>query len=107
MKKFVAINYIECEETYIERFETLFANRAHAIDRVEGFIDMEVLKPNDGSAYLVVSHWNSEDAFKNWMRSPEFLEGRKRGFEDVKKAREAGVKPPMTSTFKTYSVVAK
>ena len=85
MKEFVAINYIECEETYNERFETLFANRTHA-DRVEGFIDMEVLTPDDGSAYLIVSHWNSEDAFKNWMRS-QFSEEHKRGFSDLKKAR--------------------
>ena len=41
-KKFVAINYIACEQHYRERFEELFATRAHAIDRMPGFVDMQV-----------------------------------------------------------------
>lgn len=105
-KKFVAINYIHCEPHYRERFEQLFATRAHAIDRMPGFIDMQVLKPNGEGEYLIVSHWKSEEAFKTWTSSPEFLEGHKRGFEDVKKAREQGMKPPLQSTFKTYEVIA-
>lgn len=108
MKKFVAINYIQCDQNYAERFEELFATRAHAIDRLPGFIDMQVLKPsNEKDEYLIVSHWSSEDDFKNWTKSPEFIEGHKRGFEDIKIAREKGEKPPMTSSFKTYQVIAK
>lgn len=106
-KKFVAINYIHCEPHYRERFEQLFATRAHAIDRMPGFLDMHVLKPKDEGEYLIVSHWTSEEAFKTWTASPEFLEGHKRGFEDIRKAREEGVKPPMSSSFKTYEVIAR
>ena len=105
-KKFVAINYISCEDSYRERFEELFATRAHAIDRLSGFIDMQVLKPNQAGEYLIVSHWESEDSFKAWTRSPEFLEGHKRGFEDIRLAKERGEKAPMSSSFKTYSVMA-
>lgn len=105
-KKFVAINYIHCEPHYRTRFEELFGSRAHAIDRMPGFIDMQVLKPNGEGEYLIVSHWASEEAFKTWTTSPEFLEGHKRGFEDIRKARESGNKPPMASTFKTYEVIA-
>lgn len=106
-KKFVAINYIHCEPHYRERFEELFATRAHAIDRMPGFLDMHVLKPKEEGEYLIVSHWTSEEAFKTWTTSPEFLEGHKRGFEDLRKAREQGIKPPMNSTFKTYEVIAR
>lgn len=107
-KKFVAINYITCTEEYRERFEYLFATRAQAIDRLPGFHEMEVLRPtgNDG-AYLIVSHWDSAEAFKNWTKSPEFLEGHKRGFEDLKKYKEEGKEPPMSSDFKTYEVISK
>ena len=105
-KKFVAINYIRCEETYRQRFEELFATRTHAIDRLPGFVDMQVLKPHQEGEYLIVSHWESEQAFKAWTRSPEFLEGHKRGFEDIRKAKENGEKPPMSSSFKTYQVIA-
>ena len=107
-QKFVAINYITCDDDYTERFEELFASRAHAIDRIDGFISMEVLKPKTNKdPYLIVSHWEHQDAFKTWQKSPEFLEGHKRGFEDVRIAREEGKKPPMTSDFKTYEVIAR
>jgi heme-degrading monooxygenase HmoA len=104
---FVAINYIDCDEAYKPRFEELFSSRAHAIDRMPGFRSMEVLKPSDGSAFLIISYWESEDAFKNWTGSPEFAEGHKRGFEDIAKARQEGKQPPMKSSFKVYSVLAK
>ncbi len=105
-KKFVAINYISCEAHYRERFEQLFATRAHAIDRMPGFVDMQVLRPSQEGEYLIVSHWESEDAFKTWTSSPEFIEGHKRGFEDIRKAKERGEKAPMSSSFKTYEVIA-
>lgn len=105
---FVAINYITCEETYRERFEELFKSRAHAIDRMPGFVDMKVLKPQrPGDDYLIVSHWDSQEAFKTWTSSPEFIEGHKRGFEDIRKAKEEGRKAPMSSTFRTYEVLAR
>jgi len=105
-KKFVAINYITCKEEYKARFEELFSSRARAIDRMPGFLDMEVLKPSgNGDVYLIVSHWDNADAFKNWTKSPEFIEGHKRGFEDMKKYKDEGKEAPMSSDFKTYEVL--
>lgn len=106
-RKFVAINYIQCDQDYANRFEELFATRVHAIDKLPGFVDMQVLRPsNDKDEYLIVSHWNSEEDFKSWTKSSEFIEGHKRGFADIRKAKEQGEKPPMTSSFKTYQVIA-
>lgn len=103
---FVAVNYITCQADYTERFETLFKTRAHAIDRLPGFIRMHVLKPQKpGEPYLVVSHWTDQATFDSWRKSPEFLEGHKRGFEDVAKAKEEGREPPMVSRFQTYEVL--
>ena len=107
-KNFVAINYISCKDHYAQRFEELFATRAGAIDKMPGFNFMEVLKPQaNGDSYLIVSHWDSEESFKKWTGSPEFIEGHKRGFEDLKKAKENGEEPPMSSSFKTYKVIAR
>lgn len=106
-KKFVAINYISCSPEYRERFEYLFGSRAGAIDKMPGFVDMMVLKPaKEGDNYLIVSHWENEEAFKSWTSSPEFIEGHKRGFEDIRKAKEEGKPAPMTSDFKTYTILA-
>lgn len=107
-ENFVAINYITCKEHYKERFEELFATRKKAIDLMPGFKNMEVLKPNgQDNVYLIVSHWESEAAFSTWTRSEAFLEGHKRGFEDLKKAKENGEEAPMTSSFKTYNVISR
>ena len=106
--KFVAINTIDATPGYIERFEMLFTTRAHAIDRMNGFHSMQVLKPtNENESYLIVSFWESEDHFKNWSNSPEFLEGHKRGFEDLSKAKEEGKEAPMRSTFRTYNILTR
>jgi heme oxygenase (mycobilin-producing) len=105
---FVAINFIDCKDDYRPRFEELFSTRAKAIDRIPGFKRMQVLRPNkSGESYLIVSYWESEENFKSWTGSQEFLEGHKRGFEDIKLAKERGEEPPMTSTFVTYDVIAR
>ncbi len=103
---FVAINYIVCKPGYVGRFEHLFSTRARAIDRMPGFLGMHVLRAQkETEPYLIVSYWQSEESFNAWVGSPEFLEGHKRGFEDIAEAKRTGSEPPMTSTFVTYSVV--
>jgi len=104
---FVAVNYISCKEDYKKRFEELFGTRAKAIDEMPGFKFMNVLKPVDGvSDYLIVSYWEEENNFKGWTSSPAFIEGHKRGFEDIALAKASGIEPPMKSVFRTYNVIA-
>lgn len=107
-KKFVAVNYITCEQDYVQRFEELFGSRAKAIDTTPGFADMYVLKPKTNTEpYLVVSHWDSEESFKAWTQSPAFLEGHKRAFADLAQYKQEGKTPPMKSDFKTYDILAR
>ncbi|MCU0336278.1 MAG: antibiotic biosynthesis monooxygenase [Sediminibacterium sp.] len=106
-KNFVAINYIHCTPEYKERFEYLFGSRARAIDTMPGFVDMHVLRPaKEGDAYLIVSYWENEEAFKSWTKSEAFIEGHKRGFADLAEAKAAGKPMPMTSDFKVYEIIA-
>lgn len=103
---FVAINTIHCQPQYVDRFRDLFGSRAHAIDRMPGFLGMYVLEPKtEGEAYLVVSHWVNEAAFESWTGSEEFLQGHRRAFEDMRLAKERGEEPPMKSEFRTYSLL--
>jgi heme-degrading monooxygenase HmoA len=105
---YVAINYITCTDQYKTRFESLMNSRIKAIDRMPGFRNMQVLKPVDNTSdYLVISHWDSEEDFGRWTGSAEFLEGHRRGFEDIKQARLEGKEPPMQSVFKTYHIIAE
>lgn len=106
-KKFVAVNYINCTPEYTQRFEELFGSRAHAIDKMPGFVEMHVLRPDkDGDNYLIVSYWEHEQAFKDWTKSEAFIEGHKRGFADLAKAKQEGRPAPMSSDFKTYEIIA-
>lgn len=103
---FVAVNSISCQEAYRERFEQLFRSRAHAIDRAPGFRRMFVLRPDlAGGDYLVVSFWDDRASFDHWRGSPEFADGHRRGFEDIRQARERGEQPPMTSRMVTYEIL--
>jgi heme-degrading monooxygenase HmoA len=105
---FVAVNYITCLPHYVERFEMLFASRAKMIETMSGFLGMQVLRAEaENEPYLVVSYWKNKQSFEAWVGSPEFVEGHKRGFEDMRRAKEAGEQPPMTSRFVTYSVIAR
>jgi heme oxygenase (mycobilin-producing) len=105
-KHFVAVNYIDCTEAYRTRLEELLATRAHAIDAMPGFINMHMLRPlHEGDRYLIVSYWETESAFKDWIRSEAFLKGHKRGFEDMARAKAEGRPSPMTSDFKTYQII--
>ena len=105
---FVAINYITCTDAYRARFEELFATRAHAIDRMPGFINFELLKPAEGdNTYLIQTHWESRADFERWTSSEEFIEGHKRGFADLKRYKNEGLEPPMKSSFKVYDLLAR
>jgi len=107
INSFVAINNISCQDHYKPRFEELFKSRIKAIDKMPGFIFMNVLKPVNGEGnYLIVSYWKNEDSFKDWTKSSNFIEGHKRGFEDIKLAKEKNEEPPMKSDFKTYTVMS-
>lgn len=103
---FAAINYISCQADYQARFEQLFTTRARAIDRMPGFKYMRVLKPmKSGEAYLVISFWEREEDFMAWTKSPEFAEGHRRGFADLRAAQAEGKAAPMKSEFRTYTVL--
>jgi heme-degrading monooxygenase HmoA len=85
----------------------MFKTRKGAIDLMPGFKNMNVLKPNaEDDSYLIVSYWDTEEQFKTWTKSEAFLEGHKRGFQDLKEAAERGEEAPMKSSFKTYEVIA-
>ncbi len=105
---FIAINYINCEKNYRERFELLMKSRKKAVDTMPGFRGMEVLKPtNIDYEYLIISRWDDEKFFISWQHSAQFTEGHRRGFEDISKAKKEGNRQPMLSTFKTYEILTR
>ncbi|MDW8358299.1 antibiotic biosynthesis monooxygenase [Thermus sp.] len=76
---FVVMNRIPVKPEYADRFEEVFRTRARLVDRMPGFIRNLVLRPKDPEdPYIVMTFWESEEAFRAWTESPEFREGHAR-----------------------------
>jgi heme-degrading monooxygenase HmoA len=84
---FVVTNRIPVAEAFEAEFEDRFRKRAHLIDRSPGFVKNEILKPvrrrfdhstggwkesTEQGYYLVMTTWETEQAFWDWTRSESF-----------------------------------
>lgn len=70
---YVVANRVFVKPDYEEEFENRFRNRAGQINRQPGFVKMEVLKPqSDNTPFVVLTHWENEQAFNNWVGSDDF-----------------------------------
>lgn len=73
---YVTMNRIFVNPDYVEKFEKRFSDRAHEVDKMEGFVRNLVLRPeNTDQPYVVMTFWRSEKDFKNWVNSDAFKKG--------------------------------
>ncbi|MCL6526831.1 MAG: antibiotic biosynthesis monooxygenase [Thermaceae bacterium] len=74
---FVTMNCIPVAPEYAQRFEETFRQRARLVDRRPGFIRNLVLRPANPAEepYVVMTFWESEAHFQDWVNSPEFKKG--------------------------------
>jgi heme-degrading monooxygenase HmoA len=70
---FIVMNRITVAEGRETDFEKTFTERDRAVDLMPGFVDMQVLRPTEGSAYVVLTRWKSREDFENWTRSEAFI----------------------------------
>lgn len=100
---YVVMNKMHCKPEFTEKFEELFQTRAHAIDRMQGFKSMWLLRSETSeNEYIVLTLWESEEDFRNWVHSPEFMEGHQRGFTIIANSNER----PLSSVIEKYKVIA-
>ena len=72
-------NRIYVHPKYADAFEARFQNRAGLVDEMEGFISNQVLRPTaEGDPYVVLTFWESREAFQNWVGSDAFKKGHAR-----------------------------
>ena len=77
---YVVANRVFVKPEYADEFEQRFAKRAGQIEQQPGFVLMEVLKPrSEDTPYVVLTHWQDEQAFQNWVGSEDF----RLGFEPI------------------------
>lgn len=72
-------NRIFVHPEYADQFEERFKNRARQVDQMPGFLRNMVLKPaKPGDPYVVLTLWESQEAFKAWTESEAFKQGHAR-----------------------------
>jgi len=70
---FVVMNRVPVRPEFREAFEERFRNRAREVDRMPGFVRTWVLRPVDPEGvYVVLTVWESEEAFEAWRQSEAF-----------------------------------
>lgn len=73
---FVVMNRIPVRPEFREAFEERFRARAREVDRMPGFVRNWVLRPADPEdPYVVLTVWESEEAFEAWTQSEAFRRG--------------------------------
>ncbi|NIQ15426.1 MAG: antibiotic biosynthesis monooxygenase [Candidatus Dadabacteria bacterium] len=73
---FVTMNRIFINEGYTEMFEQRFRERAREVDKMKGFVRNLVLRPkNEDDPYVVMTFWETEQDFSNWVTSDAFIKG--------------------------------
>jgi heme-degrading monooxygenase HmoA len=76
MNEVVRINAITVPDGSGDELAKRFASRAGAVDRQEGFLGFELLRPTDGrTTWLVVTRWRDAASFDAWVSSPAFGHG--------------------------------
>lgn len=75
----VTSNRIPVNPEHAAAFEERFADRASLVDGMPGFVSFQLLRPlKEGDPYIVMTFWESQEAFHNWTQSAEFKEGHAR-----------------------------
>jgi len=81
----VKINAIEVAAGRGPELEARFAKRAAEVDGMPGFRGFELLRPVKGEdRYFVVTHWDSDEDFQNWVKSAAFTRGHAQARADSK-----------------------
>jgi heme-degrading monooxygenase HmoA len=72
----IKINAITVPADSGDELARRFAARAGAVDDQPGFLGFELLRPTDDrTTWLVVTRWESQEAFDAWVASPSFAHG--------------------------------
>ena len=72
-------NRMHVNSQYAEQFEQRFRDRAGLVDQMPGFLSNYVLRPTQpGEPYVVLTLWESREAFEAWTQSDAFKQGHAR-----------------------------
>jgi heme-degrading monooxygenase HmoA len=69
---YVSVSRLRVEPTRVRELIAAFQSRAHLVDDVDGFLDLQVWHSSgDETEVLMVSRWRDRDCFRAYMRSAD------------------------------------
>ncbi len=68
----VVMNVVQVSEDRREAFERAFLERESHVHKAPGFAGFELLRRKGSGEYIVLSRWDSEEAFRGWVNSELF-----------------------------------
>tara|TARA_B110000971_G_scaffold208774_1_gene234201 strand:+ start:3424 stop:3732 length:309 start_codon:yes stop_codon:yes gene_type:complete len=69
----IVSNRVYVKPESADEFEQRFIVRAGEIEKQTGFLRMQVLRPeSEATPYIVLTEWQDEAAFRNWVGSEDF-----------------------------------
>lgn len=81
---FVFISHLSVPEGDRASLERHFRERSHLVDGFPGFLYLQLLEPQTGSAsHAFLTAWKSRDAFSAYMRSTEHAASHSREPADI------------------------
>jgi heme oxygenase (staphylobilin-producing) len=66
------MNVVQAAEGRAEALEQAFLERERLLAQAEGFLAFDFLRREGDNEYVVLTRWESKDAFKNWVKSDLF-----------------------------------
>jgi heme-degrading monooxygenase HmoA len=73
------INRLPVKEGMADQVVERFANGQGFVQDFPGFVSMEVLRSDDADEVIVITRWQSQEAFDSWVHSDEFKMAHGRG----------------------------
>jgi heme-degrading monooxygenase HmoA len=73
------INRLPVKEGMADEVVERFANGRGFVQDFPGFVSMEVLRSEGADEVLVITRWQSQDAFDSWVHSDAFRKAHGRG----------------------------
>lgn len=74
----VVMNVVKAKEGREQEFEEAFLTRERLLHTAEGFLGFELLRRDRDGEYVVLSRWESDEAFRGWVKSDLFKRSHQR-----------------------------
>ena len=101
---YVSVSRLRVDRERAADLIAAFRGRAHLVDAVDGFVDLEVWQSDrDAGEVVMVSRWRDRDSFRTYMRS----EAHRISHDRIPPDLDAAIALERLEHLQTYDVVAR